>query len=79
MCNVFLGVAGNYDSVVITGSLEELKFAGYYCEEDKVNAIITAGLDPLASKFAELLFNNKRLKKSDVTKQKVVWMENPLY
>ncbi|XP_075226424.1 apoptosis-inducing factor 3-like isoform X2 [Lycorma delicatula] len=76
----YAGVAGEYDGIVIQGSLEDLKFAAYYCENDKVNAILTAGFDPLAAKFAEILANGKNLKKSDVTKEKIVWPDKlPTY
>ncbi|PIK53726.1 putative apoptosis-inducing factor 3 isoform X3 [Apostichopus japonicus] len=65
----FSGYNHGYDDVIISGSLQELKFIAYYARGDYIVAIATLNSDPAASKFAEFLASGKRLKKSQVTSE----------
>lgn len=51
----YCGHAHSFDELYIDGSLEDLKFAGYYIKNDKVLAVISLNMDPIVSASAELL------------------------
>jgi hypothetical protein len=43
------------DDVIIQGSFEENKWAGFYVKGNEVLAVISMGYDPVVSKSAELM------------------------
>jgi NADPH-dependent 2,4-dienoyl-CoA reductase/sulfur reductase-like enzyme/nitrite reductase/ring-hydroxylating ferredoxin subunit len=47
--------AVGWDDLVIQGSLEESKFAGFYTKGDTVVAVVSMGYDPVVSKASELM------------------------
>ncbi|KAK9499188.1 hypothetical protein O3M35_003685 [Rhynocoris fuscipes] len=69
---------GSYDDTVIAGDVESLKFACYYCSGDRVVAICTVGKDPLAAKFAELIYNGGKLMKRDLAEDPFAWATIPI-
>lgn len=68
-----IGYARKYDDVVIGGSLQDLKFAAYYCKGDDVLAVCTAGTDPIAANFAERLSERKKLSKNFISSNLLDW------
>ncbi|KAL0266961.1 UNVERIFIED_CONTAM: hypothetical protein PYX00_009360 [Menopon gallinae] len=62
----YAGHSYNFDDVIIDGDLEELKFVAFYCEGNIVAAIGTMNRDPLAAKFAEMLYEGRCLRKDDI-------------
>jgi hypothetical protein len=69
----FLGYAPKFDEVVIAGSLEDLKFVAHYIVGDRVAAVATAGSDPVAAKFAEMVSTGKQLLKADLQPDALAW------
>jgi len=62
----YTGYGFGYDDIVIRGSLEEGKFCAYYTKEDKVVAVATLGMDPLAAEVASKMQNGQVLLKADL-------------
>lgn len=62
----FAGYATGHTNVEIVGDLENLKFAAYYYNAEKVLAILTVGSDPLAAKFAEQIQMKKYVQKDQI-------------
>lgn len=69
----YSGYGKGYDDIVSGGDLEGLKFASYFCKGDRVIAVVTVGLDPIAAVFAERLNSNEPLTKSMVTANPLNW------
>jgi len=67
----YCGCAYEYDEVYIEGSLEELKFVGYYIKNDKVLAAVSIGMDPIVSAVAELMHVGKVPSGSDIKSSKI--------
>ncbi|XP_071448823.1 apoptosis-inducing factor 3 [Hetaerina americana] len=64
----YAGYAHNYDDIVITGDLDDLKSViAYYCNGDKVLAIATINSDPVAAEFAERISSKVPVLKSEVS------------
>jgi hypothetical protein len=80
ICNVeccpSVGYAPQFDEVVIAGSLDDLKFVAHYIVDGRVAAVATAGSDPVAAKFAEMLSAGKQLLKSDLQPDALAWADN---
>ncbi|XP_028893898.2 apoptosis-inducing factor 3 isoform X2 [Zeugodacus cucurbitae] len=58
---------GQYADVLIKGNLENFKFVAYFVDDHgNVVAVLTVGHDPVASQFAELLSQGKRLHRSHI-------------
>jgi hypothetical protein len=55
-----------WDDLVIHGSLDESKFAAYYCKGDTVVAMASIGMDPVMSKSAELMRTGKMPSRVDL-------------
>ncbi|XP_046386365.1 apoptosis-inducing factor 3 isoform X2 [Ischnura elegans] len=63
----YAGHIHNYDDIVLTGDLDELKgVIAYYCRGEKVLAIATVNSDPVAAEFAERLSSRVPIMKSEV-------------
>lgn len=62
----FAGYAAGHAQVDIVGDLEALKFTAYYSTSDKVLAILTVGMDPLAAQFAEHIKMGKYVQKNQI-------------
>ncbi|EEB14629.1 rubredoxin-NAD reductase, putative [Pediculus humanus corporis] len=62
----YAGYASSYDDVVIDGNVEDFKFIAFYCSGNNVLAVTTIGRDPLAAKFAEMLYEGKKLSKNKI-------------
>ncbi|KAL1456948.1 hypothetical protein WDU94_001631 [Cyamophila willieti] len=62
----FAGYAAGHTEVEIVGDLEALKFVAYYSNADKVLAILTVGMDPLAAQFAEHIKMGKYIQKNQI-------------
>lgn len=62
----FAGYAAGHTQVDIVGDLEALKFTAYYSNADKVLAILTVGMDPLAAQFAERIKMQKYIQKDQI-------------
>ena len=54
----YAGHAHQYDQVLVDGSLEDMQFAAYYCQGDKVLAVATLNMDPVAARAAEFMRTN---------------------
>nr|QHB15539.1 apoptosis-inducing factor 3 [Bemisia tabaci] len=61
----YAGYGGGFDKVEVVHE-DILKFVAYYLQKDEVVAIATLGKDPIAAKFAELLYEGKKLTTSDI-------------
>ncbi|BFZ53355.1 Apoptosis-inducing factor 1 [Savitreella phatthalungensis] len=55
-----------WDDLVIQGSLDEGKFAGFYTKGDQVVAVVSMGYDPVVSKAAELMRRSAMPGKKDL-------------
>lgn len=62
----FAGYNAGYQEVIIHGEVEEFKFVAYYIKDDKVVGIASMGSDPIAAQFAELLYSDKSINKSEI-------------
>lgn len=62
----FAGYAAGHTRVDIVGDLEALKFTAYYSDAEKVLAILTVGMDPLAAQFAEHIQMGKYVQKDQI-------------
>jgi len=51
----YSGHATDYDDVIIQGSLDDLKFSGFFAKGEKILAVATIQADPVASHVSELL------------------------
>mmetsp|Transcript_21031 Transcript_21031/g.54323 ORF Transcript_21031/g.54323 Transcript_21031/m.54323 type:complete len:130 (-) Transcript_21031:207-596(-) len=51
----YCGHALQWSEQIVKGSLEERKFAVYFIDNDKVNAVCTLDMDPVAVAAAELI------------------------
>lgn len=69
----FCGYAPTFDDVVIHGDLEALKFAGFLCVSDTVQAVVTMNFDPLTVQFSALIGQGKKLMKADVISDPKNW------
>ncbi|XP_050316077.1 apoptosis-inducing factor 3-like isoform X2 [Anthonomus grandis grandis] len=64
---------GKYDDIVYAGDVEELKFMAFFLDGDEVIAVLSCGMDPLVSKFAELLAQDKKLYRADLKDDPLAW------
>lgn len=65
---------GHYSSIIIDGSIEELKFVIFFFNEaDTVIAMASCQRDPVVSQFAELLYQGKPLHKKDLKDDPFAW------
>lgn len=71
----FAGFNNGFDDVIIDGSLEDLKFAAYFCKGDKVVGVAAFNRDPLVTQYVTLLSMGKILKKRDVKENPMEWIE----
>jgi len=55
----YCGHALSWDEIHFEGSLEELKFVGYYIKNDTVVAAVSLGMDPIVSAVVELMHAGK--------------------
>lgn len=69
----YAGYGKGYDDIVNGGDLEGLKYASYFCKGDRVIAVVTVGVDPIAAAFAERLNSNQILTKSTVSANPLNW------
>lgn len=56
------------------GDVKGLKFVAYYCKGDEVVAVTSISFDPVVAKWAEHVYNGKKLYKSEAVDNK--WLEN---
>lgn len=64
---------GSYDDIIYHGSVEDLAFVAFYLKDDEVVATSSCGMDPVVSQFAELLAQNKKLRRADLTDDLLAW------
>lgn len=69
----YSGYSKGYTDIVSGGDLENLKYACYFCKGEKVIAVVTVGVDPIAAAFAERLNSNQVLNKSVVAANPLTW------
>jgi len=67
---------GKFDDVIYHGDVEGLKFVAYYLKANDVIAIAACGMDPVVSKFAELLNQGKKLTRTDVQEDTLAWSKS---
>lgn len=65
----FLGYGHGFDNIITTGDLDNLKFVAYFCKGDEVIAAASIASDPIVAKFAEFIYEGKKLSKSQVTSE----------
>lgn len=75
----YTGYGFGYDDIIITGNVEEFKFAAYYTKGEKVVAVASMGMDPLASQAAELFLSKKHFLKSEVQLDPSGWLNHLKY
>ena len=63
---------GGWDDLVIQGNLEESKYAGFYCQGEKVVAVVSMGYDPVVMQSAELMRRSMMPNKSALSQGKDV-------
>lgn len=69
----YAGYGKDFDDTVGGGDLENLKYTCYYCKGDKVIAVTTVGVDPIAAAFAERISSGQELLKSTVISNPLSW------
>jgi NADPH-dependent 2,4-dienoyl-CoA reductase/sulfur reductase-like enzyme len=58
--------ANGWDSLVLKGEPENMKFAAYYAKGDTIAAVATMGMDPIMSKSVELMMAGKMPSKAEL-------------
>ncbi len=59
-----------FDNVYVAGDLENLKFAAYFCKGDEVIAAGSMSCDPIVAKFADLVYEGRKLYKNEAVDNK---------
>ncbi|KAK6641532.1 hypothetical protein RUM44_013244 [Polyplax serrata] len=62
----YTGYCPSFDDIVIDGSVDDFKFVAFHCSKGVVLAVTTIGRDPVAAKFAEMLYEGKQLQKCKI-------------
>ncbi|MGH0151326.1 UNVERIFIED_CONTAM: hypothetical protein FKN15_043695 [Acipenser sinensis] len=60
------GHGEGFDSVIIQGDLDELKFVAFYTKSEEVIAVASMNYDPIVSKVAEVFGSGRTIRKRDV-------------
>lgn len=69
----YAGYGGKFEEIILRGDPDKLQFVAYYLRNDKVVAVATMNNDPIAAKFASLLYANKTLTKDELTSDSKEW------
>ncbi|ENN75039.1 hypothetical protein YQE_08354, partial [Dendroctonus ponderosae] len=64
---------GSYDDIIYAGDVEGLKFMAFFLKEHEVVSVTSCGMDPLVSKFAERLAEDRKLYRSDLQEDPLAW------
>lgn len=67
---------GQFDDVIYSGDVENLKFVAFYLKEDEVVATTACGMDPLVSIYAERLAQGKKLYRKDLQDDPLAWSKS---
>ncbi|XP_011880093.1 PREDICTED: apoptosis-inducing factor 3 isoform X2 [Vollenhovia emeryi] len=67
---------GKPTSIKILGSLDKLEFFAYYFKDGKVIGISSVNADPVASDFANMLYEGRTLTEEEINKDPFGWMRN---
>ncbi|XP_033899875.2 apoptosis-inducing factor 3-like isoform X1 [Acipenser ruthenus] len=62
----YAGHGEGFDSVIIQGDLDELKFVAFYTKSEEVIAVASMNYDPIVSKVAEVFGSGRTIRKRDV-------------
>ncbi|CAK8671079.1 unnamed protein product [Clavelina lepadiformis] len=62
----YTGYGAGFNDVIISGSLDERKFAAYYFKNDVVVAVATIMADPLAAQIAEKILSGVVITRNDI-------------
>nr|XP_023017973.1 apoptosis-inducing factor 3-like [Leptinotarsa decemlineata] len=69
---------GHFDDIIYVGDVEALKFVAFYLKSDEVVSASSCGMDPIVSKFGELLAQGKKLKREDLVDDPLGWTKPKL-
>jgi NADPH-dependent 2,4-dienoyl-CoA reductase/sulfur reductase-like enzyme len=69
----YTGYGFGYDDVVVHGNLDEPKFVAYYTKADRVIAVATMNMDPVAAQAAQMMLNEQLITKAEIQKEPLGW------
>ncbi|KAK1160087.1 apoptosis-inducing factor 3-like isoform X2 [Acipenser oxyrinchus oxyrinchus] len=70
----YAGHGEGFDSVIIQGDLDELKFVAFYTKSEEVIAVASMNYDPIVSKVAEVFGSGRTIRKRDVEIGDMSWL-----
>ncbi|XP_041078581.1 apoptosis-inducing factor 3-like isoform X2 [Polyodon spathula] len=70
----YAGHGEGFDSVIIQGDLDELKFVAFYTKSEEVIAVASMNYDPIVSKVAEVFGSGRTIRKRDVETGDMSWL-----
>jgi len=50
-----VGTHSGYDELIVDGSIDSLKFVGYYCSKGRIVSVVTMNRDPVAVAVGEMM------------------------
>ncbi|KAG5870987.1 hypothetical protein JTB14_013458 [Gonioctena quinquepunctata] len=69
---------GDFDEIIYAGNVEDLKYVAFYLKNDIVVAASSCAMDPVVSKFGELLAQGRKLSRKNLADDPLQWTKPKL-
>jgi NADPH-dependent 2,4-dienoyl-CoA reductase/sulfur reductase-like enzyme/nitrite reductase/ring-hydroxylating ferredoxin subunit len=69
----YTGYGFGYDDIIFHGDLNEPKFVAFYTKGDKVIAVASMNMDPVAAQAAQMMQHKQTITKSEVQSEPLGW------